>query len=55
MLFTTKETEKEFRRIMDEYEDSYTEPLTTEALQEVSLLIHWFENVVRSKDGKNAN
>lgn len=35
MLFTTKETEKEFRLIMDEYEDSYTEPLSTGALQEV--------------------
>ncbi|KAF9102712.1 DNA ligase (ATP) [Mortierella sp. GBA35] len=35
MLFTTKETEKEFRQIMDEYEDSYTEPLTTETLQEI--------------------
>ncbi|KAF9324147.1 DNA ligase (ATP) [Linnemannia elongata] len=35
MLFTTKETEKEFRLIMDEYEDSYTEPLSTGALQEI--------------------
>ncbi|KAF9912484.1 DNA ligase (ATP) [Linnemannia zychae] len=35
MLFTTKETESEFRQIMDEYEDSYTEPLSTGALQEI--------------------
>ncbi|KAF9131934.1 DNA ligase (ATP) [Mortierella sp. 14UC] len=35
MLFTTKETENEFRLIMDEYEDSYTEPLSTSALQEI--------------------
>lgn len=38
MLFTTKETESEFRLIMDEYEDSYTEPLSTGALQEVKLI-----------------
>ncbi|KAG9070127.1 DNA ligase (ATP) [Linnemannia hyalina] len=35
MLFTTKETEKEFRLIMDEYEDSYTDQLSTSALQEI--------------------
>ncbi|KAG0270645.1 DNA ligase (ATP) [Linnemannia exigua] len=35
MLFTTKETDNEFRLIMDEYEDSYTEPLSTSALQEI--------------------
>ncbi|KAI8596789.1 ATP dependent DNA ligase domain-containing protein [Dissophora ornata] len=35
MLFTTKETEKQFRQIMDEYEDSYFEPLTAEGLQEI--------------------
>ncbi|ORZ16003.1 ATP dependent DNA ligase domain-domain-containing protein [Lobosporangium transversale] len=35
MLFTTKETEKQFRLIMDEYKDSYTEPLTAEGLQEI--------------------
>ena len=35
MLFTTKETESEFRLIMDEYEDSYTELLSTSALEQV--------------------
>lgn len=39
MLFTTKETEKEFRLIMDEYEDSYTEQLSSSALQEVLPLL----------------
>jgi hypothetical protein len=38
MLFTTKETESEFRLIMDEYEDSYTESLSAGALQEVKPL-----------------
>jgi hypothetical protein len=36
MLFTTSETEKEFRKIMDEYNDSYVEPLSAEEFQEVS-------------------
>ncbi|KAF9930995.1 DNA ligase (ATP) [Linnemannia zychae] len=35
MLFTTKETDNEFRLIMDEHGDSYTEPLSVEALQEI--------------------
>lgn len=38
MMFATTETEKQFREIMDEFEDSYTEPLTTEGLQEVGNL-----------------
>ncbi|KAG0257957.1 DNA ligase (ATP) [Mortierella polycephala] len=35
MYFATKETERQFRQIMDEYEDSYTEPLTIDAFQEI--------------------
>ncbi|KAI1319760.1 DNA ligase (ATP) [Mortierella claussenii] len=35
MLFTTKGTERQFREIMDEYEDSYTDPLTSVGLQEI--------------------
>ncbi|KAI8362261.1 ATP dependent DNA ligase domain-containing protein [Mortierella sp. GBAus27b] len=35
MMFTTKETEGQFRNIMDEFEDSFTEPLTSERLQEI--------------------
>ncbi|KAG0364633.1 DNA ligase (ATP) [Gamsiella multidivaricata] len=35
MMFATKETERQFRMIMDQYEDSYTEPLTLDGLQEI--------------------
>jgi hypothetical protein len=35
MMFTTKETENQFRLVMDEFDDSYTEPLSTERLQEI--------------------
>ncbi|KAF9161087.1 DNA ligase (ATP) [Mortierella sp. AD010] len=35
MVFTTKETEKQFRQIMDEFDDSFTEPLTADELQEI--------------------
>lgn len=35
MIFATKATEKRFRLIMDEYQDSYLEPLTMEAFEMV--------------------
>ncbi|KAG0049537.1 DNA ligase (ATP) [Gryganskiella cystojenkinii] len=35
MLFATRETEKQFRLIMDEFNDSYLEPLTMEAFEEI--------------------
>ncbi|KAF9108305.1 DNA ligase (ATP) [Mortierella sp. AM989] len=35
MLFTTKATENQFRQIMDEFDDSYIEPLTADGLQEI--------------------
>ncbi|KAF9418489.1 DNA ligase (ATP) [Entomortierella beljakovae] len=35
MVFATKETEKQFRQIMDGFNDSYVEPLTMEGLQEI--------------------
>ncbi|KAG0265184.1 DNA ligase (ATP) [Actinomortierella ambigua] len=35
MLFTTEATKAKFRESMDPFEDSYTEPLTLDALQEI--------------------
>ncbi|KAG0327920.1 DNA ligase (ATP) [Dissophora globulifera] len=35
MLFTTEETKRQFRLIMDDFDDSYHEPLTIGGLQEI--------------------
>lgn len=35
MYFATEKTVKQFRLIMDKWNDSYTEPLTSEGLLEV--------------------
>nr|BAS29984.1 DNA ligase 4 [Mortierella alpina] len=54
MLFTTKATEKQFRQIMDVYEDSYTEPLSMESLQEILDKMPNRSEVIRKKRDTDA-
>ncbi|KAG0203986.1 DNA ligase (ATP) [Mortierella sp. GBA30] len=54
MLFTTKVTEKQFRQIMDVHGDSFMEPLSTEALQEILDKMPNRSEVVREKRLKEA-
>ncbi|KAF8982790.1 DNA ligase (ATP) [Entomortierella lignicola] len=54
MLFTTSATEKEFRQIMDEFDDSYTEPLTAERLQEILDKMPKRSEVVKRRRQRNA-
>ncbi|KAF9584012.1 DNA ligase (ATP) [Lunasporangiospora selenospora] len=54
MLFATKKTENQFRMIMDEFEDSYTEPLTMEAFQDILDKMPNRSEVVRHKRVKIA-
>ncbi|KAF9576505.1 DNA ligase (ATP) [Mortierella alpina] len=54
MLFTTKATEKQFRQIMDVHGDSYTEPLSTEALQEILDKMSNRSELIRKKRDSDA-